>query len=202
MDCAARSSRCVEEIRRYVTLGEYSTATQHVPLPRRVVPPFRWYITYLSSSACIAEVPLPRIHNADLDSAPFRKDNTPYATQLSRACGRTYTKCRYSRRAPMADPATSPQSHIPTCAHNTYHRRQHHSAIWRHRAVCPTWCTMGSTSPSRDVRARCIFWWAVWRVPELRASFICRDHSSWRGGTVVRVVLHHRSGMCVFPSAK
>src|ERR1700733_6801355 len=43
MDCASRSSRFVEEIRQYVTLGEYSTATQHVPLPRRMVSPFRWY---------------------------------------------------------------------------------------------------------------------------------------------------------------
>jgi hypothetical protein len=146
----------------------------------------------LSSSAYIAKFSLPRVHNTDLDSAPFRKDITPYATQLSHTCGHTYTKCWYPRRATMADPATSPQSHIPACAHNTHHSRQHYSAIWRHRAVCPTWCTMGSTSPSRDVRARRIFRWVVWRVPELRAGFICRDHSSWRGGTMVRLVLHHR----------
>ena len=50
-------------------------------VPRRVVPPFRWYITRLSSSACIAKVPLPGVHNTDLDGTPFRKDITPYAPQ-------------------------------------------------------------------------------------------------------------------------
>ena len=148
-------------------------------LPRRMVPPFRWYMTPLYSTACIAKVHLFRVYNTHLDSTSFRKDNTSYATQLSRTRGRTHTKRRYPRRATMADPATSPRPHVPACAHSTHHRRERHSAVRRHRAVCTAWCTMGPESTSRDVRARSIFRWVVWCVPELRAGFIRRDHSSW-----------------------
>jgi len=41
---AERSGGCVEEVGPYVALAKYPTATQHVPLPRCVVPPFRRYM--------------------------------------------------------------------------------------------------------------------------------------------------------------
>jgi hypothetical protein len=56
MDCVTRSGGYAEEIRKFVTLGEYSTAAQHVPLPCRMVLTFRLYIAFLPSSACNAEV--------------------------------------------------------------------------------------------------------------------------------------------------
>src|SRR5216684_5634026 len=127
----------------------------------------------------LAKVPLPRVHDADLDSAPFRKDITPYATQLSRTGRRTHAERWYTWRATMADLATSLQSHVLTRPHNTYRRGQYHSVIRCHRALRTAWRPLGPTCPSRDVRARCIFWWAVRRVPELCASFVRGNHSSW-----------------------
>jgi hypothetical protein len=126
MECATRSGGCVEETGKYVTPGEYSTATQHVPLPCHMVPPpFRWYITFLPSNACIAEVYLLGFTTLTSTALLFaKKDDPSYATELSRTCGRTHTKCRYPLCATTADPATSSQSHVPLCAHITHHRRR------------------------------------------------------------------------------
>jgi len=44
MVCTERSGGYMEEVGSYVALAKYSTATQHVSLPRCVVPPFRWYV--------------------------------------------------------------------------------------------------------------------------------------------------------------
>jgi hypothetical protein len=78
-------------------------------------------------------------------------------TQLSHTRGRTHTKCWYPWHATMADPATSPQTHVSACAHITHHRRQHHSAIQRHRVVrTAAWCTMGPVSASGDIRSQYI----------------------------------------------
>ena len=167
MECATRSGGCMEETVKYVTPGEHSTATQHVPLPCHMVPPpFRWYITFLPSNACIAESLSFRVHNTHLDSASFRKDNPSYATELSRTRGRTHTKCRYPLCATMVDPATSSQSHVSPCVHITHHRCRRHSATRRHRVVCTAWCAMGRTSASRDVRDRGIFRSVVRCIPE------------------------------------
>ncbi|KAH9989275.1 hypothetical protein BJV77DRAFT_690832 [Russula vinacea] len=76
-----------------------------------------------------------------------------------------HTKCRYPLCATRADPATSTQSHVPACSHNTHHRHQRH-ATRRHQVVCIAWCAMGRTSASRDVRDRGIFRSVVRCIPE------------------------------------
>lgn len=53
---------------------------------------------------------------------------------------------------------------------------------------------MGPESAGGDVRARGVLRRTVWRIPELRAGFICGDNPSRRGGAVVRPVLHYRQG--------
>ena len=131
------------KIRKYVTLGEYSTAAQHVPLPCRMVPPFRWYITFLPSNACIAEVYL--LGFTTFTSTPLFANTTLH----------------------MADSATSPHSRVPPCAHMTHHHRQRHGhfAIWRHWVVCTAWCAMGHTSARRYVHARGTFRWVLRCIP-------------------------------------
>lgn len=97
-------------------------------------------------------------------------------TQLSHTRGRTHTKCWYPWHATMADPATSPQTHVSACAHITHHRRQHHSAIQRHRVVRTAWCTMG------PVRARlpvAIFARSIFRCCTVR-SRVTRAHYTRR----------------------
>ncbi|KAF8476441.1 hypothetical protein DFH94DRAFT_759255 [Russula ochroleuca] len=134
MECATRSGGCLEEIGQYVTLGNIRR------LRKMICYLVAWLllshgISFLPNSACITEVCLFRVHNTHLDSAAFRKDNTSYTTELSRTRVCTHTKCRYPRRATIADPPTSPQPRVPACARITHCRRQHHSVIWRHRAV-------------------------------------------------------------------
>ena len=156
-------------IRKYVTLGEYSTAAQHVPLPCRMVPPFRWYIIFLPSNACIAEVYL--LGFTTFTSTALFANTTlhmaSHATQFSHTRGRTHTKCMYPLCATMADSATSPQSRVPPCAHMTHHHRQRHGhfAIWRHWVVCTAWCAMGHTSARRYVLARGTFRWVLRCIP-------------------------------------
>jgi hypothetical protein len=154
MECATRSGGFVEEIRKYVALGKYSAATQHVPLPRRMVCPVRWFVTFpsLAAPALLKFIDVHLSGFTTLTSPVLRFSKTTLhklhnATQLSHTRGRTHTKCRYSWRATMADPATSPQSHVPACAHITHRRRQRHSVIRRHRVVRTAWCTMGLRVP-------------------------------------------------------
>ena len=163
----------------------YATRSATSPLDSS----FRMVYNISSQQRMDYEVPLFRVHNTHLHSASFRRDNSSYATQLSRTRGRTHTKCQYPWRAFMSDPATSPQPHIPACA---YRRCQHHPTIWHHQAIRTARCTIGPASPSRQVRVCRIFRWVVRCVPELRAGAISRDHSSRRGGTVVWPVLHHQ----------
>jgi UMF1 family MFS transporter len=43
MDRATGSGQCMEKIGQHAALAQYPATTQHLPLPRRVVPSFRWY---------------------------------------------------------------------------------------------------------------------------------------------------------------
>ena len=167
MDCVTRSGGCVEEIRKFVTLGEYSTAAQHVPLPYRMVLTFRWYIAFLSSSACNAKVCLLGFTILTVTALRFAKTtlHMPPSSLVLVGYSHGHTKCRYPLCATRADPATSTQSHVPACSHNTHHRHQRH-ATRRHQVVCIAWCAMGRTSASRDVRDRGIFRSVVRCIPE------------------------------------
>ena len=102
-------------------------------------------------------------------------------TQLSHTRGRTHTKCWYPWHATMADPATSPQTHVSACAHITHHRRQHHSAIQRHRVIPVVHDgACDSVSASGDIRARGIFRCCTVRSRATRAHYTRRSFPMMR----------------------
>lgn len=86
----------MEEVRPYVALAKYSTATQHVPLPRRVVSPFRWYISISSTASAML--------------TPFRfqgSQRSPRRRSFSRrqrfTCHRVHScSWAFSHRAPVS----------------------------------------------------------------------------------------------------
>ena len=49
----------MEEIRPDVALEKRSTATKHLPLPRCVVPPFRWYMPHSTSASAMLSASFP-----------------------------------------------------------------------------------------------------------------------------------------------
>jgi len=135
---------------------------------------FLFPMVYAPSTTASArtEYSFSRVHNAHLDSAPVRKDDASHATQFARARGRSHTKRRYPRRAPVAGRPASPRSILPARARATRRRRQRHSALRCHRTVRITRRSMGTAGPGGDVRARGVFRRAVRCIPELRAGFV------------------------------
>ena len=121
-------------------------------------------------------------------------------TQLSHTRGRTHTECWYPWHATMADPATSPQTHVSACAPITHHRRQHHSAIQRHRVVRTAWCTMGPVRASGDIRARGTFRCCTVRSRATRAHYTRRSFPMMRrhGGMAQGMASSERA--CMRPS--
>ena len=129
------------------------------------------YAPSTTASACTKYL-FSRVHNTHLDSAPVRKDNASHATQFARARGRSHTKRRHPRRAPVAGRPASPRPILPARPRITRRRRQRDSALRRRRAVRAARRTMGPAGPRGNVRARGIFRRAVRRIPELRAGFV------------------------------
>ncbi len=135
-----------------------------------------------------------RLHNVNFDGAPVREDDPAHATQLARNRRSTHPKRRHPRRAPMADRAAPPATHLAARARTPRRRRKLYSALRRHRVARAPKREVGSPCARGDVRDRGVLWRAVRRVPKLRTGSVRRDHPAWGGGAVVRPVFYHRQG--------
>ena len=105
------------KIRRYVTLGEYRTATQHVPLRLscHMVPPDGIQFSFLEAPALLKFIFW--VHNTHLTSVFFCKDDPLHTTQLSYTCGRA-SVCSYYSSSP---PASFRDAASSGCSHRVVH---------------------------------------------------------------------------------